>query len=64
MMLEKGFLATNVFYATYAHQDSHAERHLAAVEETFELLGDATEGSEVERLVKGPVAHSRSQRLT
>jgi glutamate-1-semialdehyde 2,1-aminomutase len=64
MMLEEGFLATNVFYPTYAHQDIHIERYLAAVEETFGLLGDAIERSEVELLLKGPVAHSGFQRLT
>jgi glutamate-1-semialdehyde 2,1-aminomutase len=64
MMLEKGFLATNAFYATYAHQDAHIEGYLAAVEETFGFLTEAIERSEVEERLKGPIAHSGFRRLT
>jgi len=64
MMLEQGFLATNAFYATYAHQNSHIESYLAAVERTFDFLAKAIEKGEVERLLKGPVSHSGFQRLT
>jgi len=63
MMLEKGFLATNAFYATYAHQDSHIESYLVAVEEIFGFLAQAIEGDEVEGLLKGPVAHLGFRRL-
>lgn len=64
MMLEKGFLATNAFYATYAHQDSHIESYLPATEETFVFLAEAIERDEVESLLKGPIAHSGFRRLT
>ena len=64
MMLEKGFLATNAFYATYAHQDSHIESYLTAVEETFDFLAKAIERNEVESHLKGPIAHSGFRRLT
>jgi len=64
IMLEKGFLTTNAFYATYAHQDSHVEKYLEAVEETFRHLSEAIERGEVERRLKGPVAHSGFRRLT
>ena len=63
MMLEKGFLATNAFYATYAHQDSHIESYLAAVEETFGFLAQAIERDDVEGLLRGPVAHLGFRRL-
>jgi glutamate-1-semialdehyde aminotransferase len=64
MMLERGFLATNAFYATYAHQDSHVEHYLRAVEEVFMLLAEAIEKKNVQKLLKGPVAHSGFRRLT
>jgi len=64
MMLEKGFLATNAFYATYAHQAAHVESYLQSVEETFVFLAEVIEKGEVEGHLKGPVAHSGFQRLT
>jgi glutamate-1-semialdehyde aminotransferase len=64
MMLDMGFLATNAFYATYAHQEQHIERYMAAIGETFDLIARAIEGGEVESLLRGPVAHSEFRRLT
>jgi glutamate-1-semialdehyde aminotransferase len=64
MMLERGFLASNAFYATYAHQDAHIDSYLAAVEETFCFLAEAIERDRVESHLKGPVAHSGFRRLT
>jgi len=64
MMLERGFLAKNSFYATYAHQAHHVEEYLAAVDGVFALIARAAEKGEVERLLKGPVAHSGFRRLT
>ena len=63
-MLQKGFLATNAFYASYAHQDHHIESYLKALDETFAVITRAIEKSEVEKLLKGPIAHSGFQRLT
>jgi glutamate-1-semialdehyde 2,1-aminomutase len=63
LMLEKGFLATSGFYASYAHQLEHVESYLKAVEETFVVLAEAVEKKEVDRLLKGPVAHPGFYRL-
>jgi glutamate-1-semialdehyde 2,1-aminomutase len=63
-MLERGYLATNAFYVTYAHQPSHLKTYNKEVEEVFGLLAKAIEKEEVEKLLKGPVAHSGFQRLT
>ena len=41
IMLEKGFLASNSFYASWAHQPSHVESYLAAVDEAFGVIADA-----------------------
>jgi len=62
-MLEKGFLTTNAFYATYAHQDEHLDHYLAAVEETFAYLAKAIERNSVKEQLNGPIAHSGFQRL-
>jgi len=63
-MLYKGFLASNAFYAALAHQDLHIESYLKALDETFTVIAKAIEKNEVEKLLKGPVAHSGFRRLT
>jgi len=63
IMLEKGYLATNAFYSSYAHSDHHVDCYLEEVERTFEVLVGAIEKGEVERLLKGPVAHTGFYRL-
>ncbi len=64
MMLDRGFLATNAFYAMYAHSTVQVEQYLAAVQEVFRELAAAIERNEVERLLRGPVAHAGFYRLT
>lgn len=63
LMLDKGFLATDSFYATYGHKDRHLEQYLAAVEEVFTALGEGIRRGEVKKLLRGPVAHSGFHRL-
>ena len=63
LMLDRGFLATNVFYATYAHKENHVEGYLKAVEEIFRVIARAVEKGEVGRRLNGPAAHSGFRRL-
>jgi len=63
-MLQREFLATNAFYASYAHQDRHVESYLQAVDETFAFIARAVAQKEVEKLLQGPVAQSGFRRLT
>ena len=63
-MLEKGFLATNAYYASYAHQEAHLERYGSATLEAFGVIAAALEKNEVEKQLKGPVAHSGFYRLS
>ncbi len=62
-MLQKGFLATNAFYASYAHEAHHTESYLKAVDETFSFITDAINKDEVEKRLRGPIAHSGFHRL-
>ena len=64
MMLERGFLATNAFYATYVHNDDHLAAYKNAVDEILELLAGILDRGEVSKRLKGPVAHAGFQRLT
>jgi len=63
MMLDRGFLATNSFYAMFAHEDRQVSDYLAAIGEIFPALARAIERQEVERLLRGPVAHTGFYRL-
>jgi glutamate-1-semialdehyde aminotransferase len=61
IMLERGFLATGAFYAAYAHQESDVARYASVVDEAFGVIANT---SEVEKLLKGPVAHAGFYRLS
>jgi glutamate-1-semialdehyde aminotransferase len=63
-MLWKGFMATNAFYASYAHKVSHIASYLDALDNTFAVIAEAIEQNKVEKLLKGPIAHSGFRRLT
>jgi len=38
LMLERGFLATTAFYASYAHKKTHVMRYLDATDQAFEFI--------------------------
>jgi len=64
IMLEKGFLASGRFYATYAHKDEHIKAYLQAVDEAFKAIRIAMDNGSLKNQLKGPVAHSGFKRLT
>lgn len=63
-MLEKGFLATTAFYASYAHTEQHVKRYIAAVDQAFEFIKQKIDQNNVMQALKGPVCHSGFKRLT
>jgi glutamate-1-semialdehyde 2,1-aminomutase len=64
LMIGRGFLATNAFYAAYAHQDHHVESYLEAVEGAFVQIAEAMKRNTIANQLTGPVAHSGFARLT
>jgi len=64
LMLERGFLATKGFYASYAHQEEHVEKYMTAAEEAFNIIDDTLKKEAFADMLKGPVAHQGFQRLT
>lgn len=64
LMLEKGFLASNLFYAMYAHQDEHVEAYLEAVDEVFGRLAELVATGGVEKAMKGAASTAGFKRLT
>ena len=63
-MLSRGFLASNSFYATYAHRKEHVEEYLTAAEEVFRALKSAMDDGTLKEKLKGPEAHKDFHRLT
>jgi glutamate-1-semialdehyde aminotransferase len=64
VMLDRGFLATNGFYASYAHKDEHVKMYLEAADDAFLFISNAIEEGNPEKYLKGPVCHSGFKRLT
>jgi glutamate-1-semialdehyde 2,1-aminomutase len=64
LMLEKGFLASTAFYASYAHKDEHIEKYYKAVDEVFEIIATEIKSGNPEERLEGPVCHSGFERLT
>lgn len=62
-MLEKGFLASNVFYAMYAHTNEHVERYLEAVETAFEDIRKALDDNSLDQQLKGKPSQQGFKRI-
>ncbi|MFH1386139.1 MAG: aminotransferase class III-fold pyridoxal phosphate-dependent enzyme [bacterium] len=63
IMLEKGCLATNSFYASFAHSPEIVDKYLFAVDEAFAVIASAIQSAKVESSLKGPVCHAGFKRL-
>ena len=64
LMLERGFLATTAFYASYAHKEMHITKYLKAVEECFAIIAKTIQKGNSKQFLNGPVCHSGFERLT
>jgi len=64
LMLERGFLASTGFYASFAHKNIHIEHYLRAVDEVFGFISKAISRGNPGRCLKGPVCHAGFKRLT
>lgn len=62
-MLDRHFLATNVFFASCAHTDAHIKKYLRAVDEVFVTLREAIKTKTIYKKLRGPIAHTGFQRL-
>jgi glutamate-1-semialdehyde 2,1-aminomutase len=64
MMLERGFLASGRFYASFAHQPAHVEAYARHTREVFAEIARLLEGKALTSALKGPPAHTGFTRLT
>ena len=63
-MLTLGFLATNSYYACYAHKQEHLEQYLDAVDIVFNFISRALQEGNPEKHLKGPVCQTGFKRLS
>jgi len=64
LMLEKGFLASTAFYASFAHKEKHIRNYLLAVDDSFEFICRAINKGDPQIYLRGPVCHAGFKRLT
>ncbi len=62
-MLERGFLATNMFFASCAHTDVHIKKYLRAVDEVFAIISDSIKNNTIREKLRGSEAHTGFARL-
>lgn len=64
LMLEQGFLASNSFYAMYAHQTDHVEAYLASADVVLSDVAAALKNGRVEERLEGKPSAVGFKRLT
>jgi glutamate-1-semialdehyde 2,1-aminomutase len=62
-MLQRGYLASTQFYATYAHDFEVVDSYLKNVDEVFRRIAEARNGAGCLPLLRGPVKHTGFKRL-
>lgn len=62
-MLDRGFLATNLYFASCAHTDAHIRKYLRATDGAFQIIADAVAKGDVHKRLRGPIAHTGFARL-
>ncbi|MFC1671523.1 aminotransferase class III-fold pyridoxal phosphate-dependent enzyme [Planctomycetota bacterium] len=63
-MLEKGFLTSKAFYATYAHKKETVNKYLCGLNDVLRDLLPYIRGGSIEDVYKMPAAHIGFSRLT
>lgn len=64
LMLEKGILASGMYWPSLAHTEKHLDRFFEAMNQAFRVCARAVNDGQVESLLKGPVRHADFHRLT
>jgi glutamate-1-semialdehyde aminotransferase len=63
-MLDRGYLARDGVYVSLAHTETIVDDYLAAIREVFAVLVNGVDAGDVQKRLRGDVAHSGFQRLT
>ena len=63
-MLKKGYLASNAFYASFAHSEEIIDGYLESLREVFSKIQSLrAKGEDVKKYLSGPVCQAGFQRL-
>ena len=63
LMLEHGFLASNLYYAMYAHTEDHVRGYLEAVDKSFEEIARSIEHNDIDKKLIGKPSSIGFKRL-
>ena len=63
LMLDQGILASNRFYASYAHNQENVDEYRDACNDVFSKISEAIQKGELEKVLCGPIAQSGFKRL-
>ena len=63
LMLEQGYLASNLFYASYAHTDEHVKSYMEAVDAAFSEITLSIEVGDISQRLKGKPSSVGFKRL-
>ena len=64
LMLDQGYLASNLFYASYAHTDDHVKSYLEAVDTAFSEITRSLNQGNISEKLKGKPSSVGFKRLT
>ena len=63
LMIERGFLASNLFYAMYAHTEEHVRSYLVAADNAFEHIATALSRDDLETKLRGRPSSAGFKRI-
>lgn len=63
LMIERGFLASNLFYAMYAHTEEHVRSYLVAADNAFEEIAMALSRDDLETKLRGRPSSAGFKRI-
>jgi len=63
-MLEKGFLASNLFYSMFAHTKKHVAAYLTAADEVFGRIRQLKDAGKLRAALKGEPSAAGFKRIT
>lgn len=64
LMLDQGFLASNMYYAMYAHTAEHVKSYLVAADSAFGEIADVASGGDLEKRLRGMPSCAGFKRIT
>src|SRR6266850_1477395 len=64
LMLERGYLATKAFYATFAHTPEHVRDYERSLKEAISAISEGVRTGALLNQLRGPIAHEGFKRLT